>query len=169
MSAVNFTSLEPIETDTWRAVAALRRVPHNRRREGWESMIGGFNTNVRYRGRMFHVQTEDSGKANPKIITLLYEGGVILYSKKMDYAQHIGARDLPEVVRELMELQHRQMLRALKNRELDEEVGLDSGAGPRTQATIGSKGRTVPAAEFGEGLITDKPLDELILGHLAGG
>jgi len=48
-------------------------------------MLGGFNTNVRYRGRKFHVQTEDNGRANPKIITLLYEGGVILTSRKRAY------------------------------------------------------------------------------------
>ena len=132
-------------------------------------MIGGFNTNVRYRGRMFHVQTEDSGKGNPKIITLLYEGGVILYSKKMDYAAHLGANDLGEVIRELMELGHRKMLVALKNGELDEKVGLDSSAVPSAQVAPDAAGRSVGPVEFGEGLISDKPLDELILGHLAGG
>lgn len=128
-------------------------------------MIGGFNTNVRYRGRMFHVQTEDSGKGNPKIITLLYEGGVILYSNKMDYAEYLEANDLSEVIRELMELQHRKMLLALKNGELDDRVGLDSGASPAEQVTPDAAG----PVEFGEGLISDKPLDELILGQLAGG
>ncbi len=132
-------------------------------------MIGGFNTNVRYRGRMFHVQTEDSGKGNPKIITLLYEGGVILYSNKMDYSEHLDAKDLTEVVRELMELQHRKMLIALKNGELDEKVGLDSGAGPATQHAPDAAGRGAGPVEFGEGLISDKPLDELILAHLAQG
>ncbi|MBW2280390.1 MAG: hypothetical protein JRG82_06570 [Deltaproteobacteria bacterium] len=130
-------------------------------------MIGGFNTNVRYKGRMFHVQTEDSGKANPKIITLLYDGGVILYSKKMDYAQHVESDGLPEVVRELMELQHRQMLRSLKNGELDEAAGFEAQAGPNTQLTFDSPGRGGATVEFGDGLITDTPLGELIVGHLA--
>ncbi len=130
-------------------------------------MQGGFNTNVRYKGRMFHVQTEDSGHANPKVITLLYEGGVILTSKKMDYSQHVESADLSEVVRELMELQHRQMLRALKNGELDEQVGLDAGS--PAQSSEGSKKRAAGSPEFGDGLIGDQPLDELILGHLAGG
>ena len=130
-------------------------------------MIGGFNTNVRYKGRMFHVQTEDSGTANPKIITLLYEGGVILYSKKNDYTQHVESQNLPEVVRELMELQHRQMLRSLKNGELDEAAGFEVQAGPMTQLTFDSPGRASGAPEFGEGLISEAPLDELILGHLA--
>ena len=132
-------------------------------------MIGGFNTNVRYRGRMFHVQTEDSGKGNPKIVTLLYEGGVILYSNKMDYTEHLEANDLSEVIRELMELQHRKMLLELKSGDLDEKVGLDSGAGPAAQVAPRAAGHSATPVEFGEGLISDKPLDELILGHLAGG
>ena len=41
-------------------------------------MVGGFNTNVRYSGRIFHVQTEDGGATSPRIVTLLYEGGSIL-------------------------------------------------------------------------------------------
>jgi hypothetical protein len=131
-------------------------------------MIGGFNTNVRYRGRMFHVQTEDSGKRNPKIITLLYEGGVILYSNKVDYAEHLEAKDPGEVIRELMELQHRKMLLALKNGELDEKFGLDSGARPEAQVTAGAVGQSAGPVEFGDGLISNKPLDELVLGHLAG-
>ena len=28
-------------------------------------MITGFNTNVRYGGRVYHVQTEDSGRSYP--------------------------------------------------------------------------------------------------------
>ncbi len=132
-------------------------------------MIGGFNTNVRYKGRMFHVQTEDSGTANPKIITLLYEGGVILFSKKTDYSQHVEAKDLADVVRDLMELQHRQMLRSLKNGELDKAAGLETQGGPTTQVTLDSPGRAAGLPDFGEGLISDTPLDELILGHLVEG
>jgi len=35
-------------------------------------MLSGFNTNFRYRGVLFHVQTEDSGRGNPHVITLLH-------------------------------------------------------------------------------------------------
>ena len=60
-------------------------------------MIGGFNTNVQYQGRTFHVQTEDSGHANPKIVTLLYEGGVILTSTKTSYEDRVSADNLEAV------------------------------------------------------------------------
>ena len=42
--------------------------------------LHGYNHNVRYRNRIYHVQTEDSGVDNPHIYTHLFHGGVILAS-----------------------------------------------------------------------------------------
>ena len=95
-------------------------------------MITGFNTNVRHRDRTFHVQTEDSGRKRPKIITLLYEGGVILFSKKTSYAEHVDADNVQEVVRELMESQHREMLVGLKAGDFDEKIGLEGSPSAKT-------------------------------------
>ena len=44
-------------------------------------MITGFNTDVKYKGVVYHVQTEDKGTANPLIETLIYKGGEILGSR----------------------------------------------------------------------------------------
>ena len=127
-------------------------------------MIGGFNTNIRHHGRIFHVQTEDSGKRRPKIVTLLYEGGVILTSNKSSYEEHVDAEDLETVVRELMESQHSNMVQALKNGELDEVVGI----GERTEPGFDTEGVARPSQpSFGDGLITDRPLDEVILSALS--
>ena len=35
-------------------------------------MLVGFNTNISYKDKIYHVQTEDSGKVNPVVVTLLY-------------------------------------------------------------------------------------------------
>ncbi len=43
-------------------------------------MVPGFNHNVKYKGQVFHVQTEDSGVENPHIITHLFLGGNIVKS-----------------------------------------------------------------------------------------
>ena len=126
-------------------------------------MVGGFNTNIRYRGRIFHVQTEDGGKDSPSIITLLYQGGAILFSKKTSYADQLGAADRESIVRPLMEAQHSAMVQALKSGKLDDKLGLVSSDG----LTNPSHGAAVPAAEFGAGVITRRPLDEVILAHLA--
>lgn len=125
-------------------------------------MIGGYNTNVKYKGRTFHVQTEDSGHANPKIITLLYEGGVILTSKKSSYEDRVSADNLEDVVKELMEEQHSAMVQSLKGGSLDQVVS--GGAGAKQAVGKASGGGREP--RFGEGLISDRPLDEVVIRHL---
>jgi hypothetical protein len=126
-------------------------------------MVGGFNTNIRYRGHIFHVQTEDGGKESPSIITLLYSGGAILFSKKTSYANQVGAEDRETIVRQLMEAQHSAMVQALKSGKLDDKLGLVSP----DAVTNPSAGTSSPAAEFGAGVITRRTLDEVILAHLA--
>ncbi|GFO58440.1 hypothetical protein GMST_07650 [Geomonas silvestris] len=85
-------------------------------------MVLGFNHNIRYKGELFHVQTEDSGLANPHIITLLYLGGTILCSKKTSYADIIKAEQLEQVVESIMKEQHKEMMRRLKGGEFDARI-----------------------------------------------
>lgn len=82
----------------------------------------GHNHNVMYRGEVYHVQTEDSGIKNPHIITLLYQGGTILASKKTTYADIVTFENLDLLVDELMKDQHKGMLRALKNGDYDDKI-----------------------------------------------
>jgi len=94
-------------------------------------MITGCNTNVLYRGKQFHVQTEDSGRANPHIISHVYHGGTIIASEKSSYGDRIDAEELDIKVRAKIELQHKTMLKRLTRGELDavidERIG---GAAP---------------------------------------
>jgi hypothetical protein len=85
-------------------------------------MVLGFNHNLQYKGEMFHVQTEDSGVANPHIITLLYRGGVIISSKKTSYSDILKIDNLEVVVEELMKEQHKEMMRRLKSGEFDDKA-----------------------------------------------
>jgi hypothetical protein len=80
-----------------------------------KQMVTGFNHNVKHRGKAYHIQTEDSGVANPQITTHLFVGGNILATKKTSYADIVSAENLAQVVRELMEEQHKEMLRNLVN------------------------------------------------------
>ena len=82
-------------------------------------MVVGFNHNFRYKGEVYHIQTEDSGLKNPNIVTLLYQGGTILASKKTSYADIAKVDNLNKVVEELMKEQHKEMLRRLKAGEFD--------------------------------------------------
>jgi hypothetical protein len=78
-------------------------------------MIPGFNHNIKHKGRIFHIQTEDSGPKNPHIITHLFVGGNILASKKTTYSEIVGQSEYEKTVRSMMEEQHKQMLRNLIN------------------------------------------------------
>ena len=125
-------------------------------------MVGGSNTNVCYLGRTFHVQTEDGGSESPQVITLLYEGGAILYSTKSGYELDAddGNGELEERVRQLMEEQHRVMVEALKDGSLDSKIGAVTTSGD-------SIADMQPAEAFGAGVISDRPLDELIFEHIS--
>jgi len=88
-------------------------------------MLVGYNHNIRYKGEVFHVQTEDSGINSPHIITLLYRGGNIIASKKTSYADIVKMGNLNQVVEDLMKEQHKEMLRRLKSAEFDARLGLE--------------------------------------------
>src|SRR5262245_46434275 len=77
-------------------------------------VITGFNTDVKYRGLVYHVQTEDKGKDNPLIETLIYKGGEILASRRLPYSELIKDRDAEKAISSLMEEQHKAMILEVK-------------------------------------------------------
>lgn len=172
----------------------------------FEKAVTGFNHNIKHKGSVYHVQTEDSGINNPHIITHLFVGGNILASKKTSYRDILHVENLAQVVRELMEEQHKEMLRNLINGVYD-DIEVSQGARhyqpgqlahdpppasvPKAVEPARPAAPAVPAlppevvaaqqltvkpqlkesgAEtlFGEDLISEKSLDEVILGYLAG-
>jgi hypothetical protein len=93
------------------------------------SPLLGFNNNVKHQGRIFHVQTEDSGINRPHILTHLFaDGGRIIKSTRTDYSEHIGRADMSTVVRRMMKEQHKGMFIALRDGQLDETI--ESVLGP---------------------------------------
>ena len=90
-------------------------------------MITGYNTDVRHRGLVFHVQTEDKGLANPCVESLVYVGGQILTRKKADYAQLVKEGEGKEAIAKLMERQHRQTINEIRSGQLDAQVGEQLG------------------------------------------
>lgn len=151
-------------------------------------MVVGFNHNVRYKGEVFHIQTEDSGINNPHIITLLYRGGTILSSKKTSYADIVKVDNLELVVEELMKDQHKEMLRRLKAGEFDERAFGRAPAAPEgsastrepappSAAAAETKPPAPPAAApqppsrpaAGEAPKSRQSLDEIILDYLVAG
>lgn len=92
----------------------------------------GFNNNVRHRGRIFHIQTEDSGVRTPRIVTHLFaDGGRIIKTIRTDYSEQLERPDLASYVRQLMKKQHKAMFVLLRAGELD--AALESACGPLPQ------------------------------------
>jgi hypothetical protein len=48
-------------------------------------VITGYNTDIEFEGVTYHVQTEDKGLAKPVILSLVYDRGTILASKRLPY------------------------------------------------------------------------------------
>ena len=149
-------------------------------------MLSGFNTNIQHRGVLFHVQTEDSGVRAPHIITHLYHGGTILASEKSGYADSLDSIDLEAEVKTRMETQHKAMLKRLRARAYDETIAtvlgdildVSTSEPDVTGATTHPEGPVVtaeptpmpeienPGRSFGEGIVSEKPLDEVVLEYL---
>ena len=87
-----------------------------------QSVRIGFNHNVAYRGRKFHVQTEDSGREHGHIFTHVFLEGVVVSSSKVAYAS-VGAEELStERILRLMQDSHKAMIRRLCSGALDERL-----------------------------------------------
>jgi hypothetical protein len=183
------------------------------------TMLSGFNTNYRYRGVLFHVQTEDSGLENPHVITHLFHGGNIMVSEKQEYSHLLAEDDLEISVKKLMEGQHKKILKQLSRGEHDGTIGERLGpdvflvaaekrvdtsearsateeeppsaavmaklaragarrpsvAEPTVLAAIPTNQETEPRRSdtadalskvFGERVVSEKPLDEVVLDYL---
>jgi hypothetical protein len=99
----------------------------------YPSPLLGYNNNVRHKGKVFHIQTEDSGVKYGHIITHLFmDGGRILKSVKTSYAEYVGTDRMSEVVREMMKQQHKAMFIALRDGKFDTII---DGAADPSQST----------------------------------
>jgi hypothetical protein len=141
-------------------------------------MVVGFNHNVKYKGEIFHIQTEDSGIKVPHIITLIYRGGTIVSSRKTSYADIIKIENLEQIVEELMKEQHKDMLRRLKAGEFDSrafstravaEPGPTAGPEPGTVAASPSSPGSTPHPPAADVARQKQSLDEIILDYLVVG
>ena len=111
---------------------------------GKRSPILGFNHNVRYRGLVFHVQTEDSGVASPHLFTHLFHTGVIVSTRKLVY----DAGSAEESIKSLMQAQHKAVLKDLRRGHFDDKIdsylGGTPGLLPRGSNDEGTERATEP-------------------------
>jgi ketol-acid reductoisomerase len=124
-------------------------------------MLVGYNTNIKYKGTVYHVQTEDSGIKNPFIVTLLYHKGTILSSKKISYAQYAASPDYKKQVRELMKEQHKSMIKEL----VSGKFAADSTSETKPDTTPLPEPEITQEAEEEKSQI-EKSLDDVLLDYI---
>jgi hypothetical protein len=77
-------------------------------------VITGYNTDIEHDGVVYHVQTEDKGLSSPIILSLVYNRGTILASKRSPY-DDLAAGGLDEgVLAERLQRQHKLMCAAIR-------------------------------------------------------
>lgn len=90
----------------------------------------GYNHNIPHRGRLYHVQTEDSGIDKAHIFTHIFYDGTIIGSNKVEYRDKLEAEDLDSTVIGLMQDSHKSMIRKLRNGDFDERIIATIGEHP---------------------------------------
>lgn len=105
-------------------------------------MIVGFNTDIKYRDEVFHIQTEDKGENNPTVETLVYHSGEILLSRRISYSHLLKKSDARKRIKDMMKTQHEQVISELKGGKFLHLLSLD------TQ------------------IVNDMPLDEMVMDYL---
>jgi|SRR5436309_2086206 len=104
-------------------------------------MVTGFNTDVQHGGKTYHVQTEDKGQQNPIIETLIYMGGEILAARRTSYADLLSKGIDEREIGERIETQHNRMILDVRDGKYDSKQ----------------------IRPFGEGIISNKSFDEVVL------
>ena len=132
-------------------------------------MITGFNTDIKHNEKVYHIQTEDKGLANPYIESLVYVGGEILASKKTSYAEQVKNGIDEKWIGGLMEQQHRTMIAAIKRGRFDAPAdSTKSTPRPGAPTILAPTPEPSPATSAGSTPIPDeKTLDQVIIDYLA--
>jgi len=85
-------------------------------------MITGFNTDVRHEGHVYHVQTEDVGKDNPILESLIYIGGTIVAKKRTPYAEPINEDAQQATLASQLKRQHQVIIAAIKAGRIEDLI-----------------------------------------------
>ena len=129
-------------------------------------MLPGLNHNVRFKGKTYHVQTEDSGLKKPHVTTVLFDGGETLARKRTSYADMVSSDRVDDVVRKLMMDQHKDMLRYLKSGAL--EGGREGGREAAQKSAAAASASPETGLGAGEVSKDESSLDEVILDFMTG-
>lgn len=92
-------------------------------------MITGYNTDIRHAATVVHVQTEDKGRDNPFIESVIYVAGRVVTTKRSSYARLLDEGKGDSEIAALMEHQHRTILAAIRAGRFDDKLEALRGTG----------------------------------------
>ncbi len=112
-------------------------------------MISGFNTDIEFDGVVYHVQTEDKGVNARMIMTLVYNGGTILASKRSPYDDLITDDFDETLVSDRLGRQHKLICAAVRAGRMDDLKKMSKKAAPATagvsvESQIAAPETTIP-------------------------
>lgn len=110
-------------------------------------VITGFNTDIEYQGVTYHVQTEDKGLERPMILSLVYNGGTILASKRASYDDLVAAGFDEKQLEERLNRQHRLICAAIKAGRIDDLKKMSSREAVPARSPEPAMAETVRKAE----------------------
>ncbi|MEM1349163.1 MAG: hypothetical protein AAGI01_11440, partial [Myxococcota bacterium] len=90
-------------------------------------MLIGYNNDVQYRNKTFHIQTEDRGMGVKQIETQIFHSGAILDTRIVSYEELIANKagdEKKSAIRSLMQTTHRELFKNLMEGQYDDFVGL---------------------------------------------
>src|SRR5687768_13679690 len=95
-------------------------------------MLPGFNHNIRYKDRVFHVQTEDTGLVQQFLVTQVFIGGHLVAIEKTSYSDVISLQldneKRNDQIRSRMQDQHKRLLKNLVKHAYDDRIALYLGS-----------------------------------------
>ena len=107
-------------------------------------MITGFNTDVDFQGVTYHVQTEDKGLATPFILSLVYNRGTILASKRSPYEDLVAQGFDEKILAERLQKQHKTICAAIKAGKIEQLKEMTAKAAAAKQKKAENKESKVP-------------------------
>ncbi len=123
-------------------------------------VLTGYNTDIEHAGTIYHVQTEDKGRSNPFVESLVYASGEILYSRRTPYHDLLEQELEPDTIATIMERQHRSIVDAIGGGQLERLLNPEDEAADDDTTIVHPEALPAePAAE--------PSLDQVILDYLA--
>jgi hypothetical protein len=122
-------------------------------------VLTGYNTDIEHAGTVYHVQTEDKGRSNPFVESLVYASGEILYSRRTPYHDLVDQELDARTIATIMDRQHRAIVEAIGAGRLKKLLEPDDEATDDDTTVVHPEAMPAP-------LSAEISLDQVILDYL---